>query len=53
MDTLYEPLSSDNEIHNLNIPPHSIEAEQSLLGGLMLENVAWDRIADILSDDDF
>ena len=44
---------NDSEIRNLALPPHSIEAEQSLLGGLMLENNAYDRIADILAEDDF
>ncbi|WP_313026699.1 replicative DNA helicase [Pseudomonas lopnurensis] len=35
------------------IPPHSIEAEQSVLGGLMLDNATWDHIADIVAADDF
>ncbi|HZR35127.1 MAG TPA: DnaB-like helicase N-terminal domain-containing protein, partial [Nevskia sp.] len=34
-------------------PPHSIEAEQSVLGGLMLNNRAWFELADQLSEDDF
>jgi replicative DNA helicase len=37
----------------LKVPPHSIEAEQSVLGGLMLENRAWDEIADEVDEDDF
>ncbi|MBU3650074.1 MAG: replicative DNA helicase, partial [Limnohabitans sp.] len=37
----------------LRIPPHSIEAESSVLGGLLLDNAAWDRIADLLVDADF
>ena len=37
----------------LKVPPHSIEAEQSVLGGLMLDNAAWDRIADRLNEADF
>jgi len=45
-------LSSD-EVSRLRVPPHSIEAEQSVLGGLLLDNSAWDRAADILVDDDF
>ena len=44
---------NDTEVRNIALPPHSIEAEQSLLGGLMLENSAYDRIADILAEDDF
>ncbi len=35
------------------IPPQSIEAEQSVLGGLMLDNAAWDEIADRVSEQDF
>jgi len=34
-------------------PPHSIEAEQAVLGGLMLDNNAWDKVADLLIQDDF
>jgi len=37
----------------VRVPPHSVEAEQSLLGGLMLDNDAWDRIADRVRADDF
>jgi replicative DNA helicase len=36
----------------LRLPPHSVEAEQSLLGGLMLDQRAWDQIADIVSAED-
>ncbi len=35
------------------LPPHSVEAEQSVLGGLMLDNNAWMNIADVLMEDDF
>ncbi|MDD5177368.1 MAG: replicative DNA helicase [Sterolibacterium sp.] len=35
------------------LPPHSIEAEQSLIGGLLLDARAWDRIADVVGADDF
>ncbi|MDG1712515.1 MAG: replicative DNA helicase, partial [Woeseiaceae bacterium] len=50
--------SSDDEIGNatemsLKVPPNSIEAEQSLLGGLMLDNTAWDKIADLIVGGDF
>ncbi|MDE2088463.1 MAG: replicative DNA helicase [Gammaproteobacteria bacterium] len=37
----------------LKVPPHSIEAEQAVLGGLMLDNSAWDQIADRVSEEDF
>ena len=37
----------------LKVPPQSVEAEQSVLGGLMLDGQAWDRIADKITADDF
>lgn len=43
----------DVKIDELKVPPHSDEAEQSVLGGLMLDNTAWDRIADRISEVDF
>jgi replicative DNA helicase len=44
---------NDPQIDSLKVPPHSIEAEQSVLGGLLLDNSAWDRIADFLAQGDF
>ncbi|CAG0909726.1 unnamed protein product, partial [Cyprideis torosa] len=38
---------------SLKIPPHSIEAEQSVLGGLMLDNEAWMSVGDRLAEEDF
>ncbi len=38
---------------SLRVPPHSIEAEQSVLGGLVLDNSTWDRVADRISEMDF
>jgi len=38
---------------SLRVPPHSIQAEQSVLGGLMLDNYAWDQVADRISEVDF
>jgi replicative DNA helicase len=37
----------------LRVPPHSVEAEQSVLGGLLLDNLAWDRAGDLLTESDF
>ena len=45
--------TADPELAALKMPPHSVEAEQSVLGGLLLENHAWDRIADVISQNDF
>ena len=41
------------EMAELRTPPHSIEAEQSVLGGLMLDNMAWDKISDVVRADAF
>lgn len=43
----------DQQFDAVKLPPHSIEAEQAVLGGLLLENSAWERIGDVLSEDDF
>ncbi len=37
----------------LNLPPGSVQAEQALLGGLMLDNSAWDKVADLVTEVDF
>jgi len=44
---------ADDQIKSLKLPPHSIEAEQSLLGGLLIDNAALDQIADTISSKDF
>lgn len=44
---------ADDTLELLKLPPHSVEAEQSVLGGLLLENEALDKIADILTGGDF
>ena len=44
---------ADEDVARLRVPPHSIEAEQSVLGGLLLDNLAWDRAADLLTESDF
>lgn len=45
--------SIDPAIAHLRVPPHSIEAEQSVLGGLLLDNESLDRITDLLTEVDF
>ncbi len=51
MNSLVAP--RDEDLARLRVPPHSIEAEQSVLGGLLIDNSAWDRAADLVSDGDF
>ncbi|MHB8447574.1 MAG: DnaB-like helicase N-terminal domain-containing protein, partial [Rudaea sp.] len=44
---------SSARVDALRVPPHSIDAEQAVLGGLMLDEHAWERIADKLGEEDF
>ena len=59
MSAVFPPLDDgftpvpDREIAQLRVPSHSIEAESSVLGGLLLDNNAWDRVGDLLNDSDF
>ena len=56
MSTVLSPVDEygqDRQIAQLRVPPHSIEGESSVLGGLLLDNAAWDRVGDILLDNDF
>jgi replicative DNA helicase len=53
MVQLVTPLTKDPQLEAARTPPHSIEAEQSVLGGLLLDNAAWDRIADVITEADF
>jgi replicative DNA helicase len=45
--------AADSQLVALKVPPHSVEAEQSLLGALLLDNQAFDRVADLVSTEDF
>jgi len=45
--------AADPQLLALKVPPHSVEAEQSLLGGLLLDNHAFDKIADLVTAEDF
>ena len=59
MSAVFPPLEDgftpvpDREIAQLRVPPHSIEAESSVLGGLLLDNNAWDRVGDLLVESHF
>lgn len=53
LNTFPSELSGDSQVAKLRVPPHSIEAESSVLGGLLLDNGAWDRVGDLLVDNDF
>jgi replicative DNA helicase len=45
--------SNNPRIESLRVPPHSVDAEQAVLGGLMLAREAWDKVADRITDEDF
>jgi replicative DNA helicase len=45
--------SPDKQLDALKVMPHSVEAEQAVLGGLMLDNNAWETVSEILIEEDF
>src|SRR5512134_3247073 len=52
-DRFSRPAPGDAQIESLRLPPHSVEAEQAVLGGLLLSNPSWDKVGDLISDSDF
>lgn len=46
-------LPDEAQPENFRLPPHSVEAEQSVLGGLLLDNPSFDKIADVVGSADF
>jgi replicative DNA helicase len=53
MSTIKKTKSIDKRVAELKVPPHSIEAEQSVLGGLMLDNTSWDKVIELVKEEDF
>lgn len=47
------PMDTDFESASIKVPPHSLEAEQSVIGGLMLDNSTFDDVSELVSDVDF
>ena len=45
--------NKQSNIENLKVPPHSVEAEKAVIGGLLLVGTAWDKVADKITEDDF
>ncbi len=45
--------STDPQLDAIKLPPHSVEAEQSVLGGILLDASAWDKITDLIGEQDF
>jgi len=52
LDDLPPGAFPDTQVAQLRVPPHSIEAESSVLGSLLLDNGAWDRVAGLVSESD-
>ena len=53
-DTPHNPQNrAISNVSALKVPPHSVDAEQAVLGGLMLDNTEWDNLADVLLPEDF
>ncbi|WP_444994789.1 replicative DNA helicase [Aliikangiella sp. IMCC44359] len=46
-------LDEDQQVNHIKMPPHSLEAERSVLGGLLLDNEAWEKVSDKLVAEDF
>ena len=53
MQLNFQDKSKIDEVEQLKIPPHSIEAEQSVLGSMMIAPDSWDKVAEIVVEDDF
>ena len=47
------PDRNPSNLTALKVPPHSVEAEQAVLGGLMVDNTEWDNVADVILPEDF
>jgi replicative DNA helicase len=52
-ETVQTPITGDRETTALKIPPHSIEAEQAVLGGVFLDKDAWIKVIERINDEDF
>lgn len=52
-DFEFAPPESDRAVTQLRVPPHSVESESSVLGGLLLDNNSWDRVGDVVHEGDF
>ncbi|KMV74179.1 replicative DNA helicase [Rosenbergiella epipactidis] len=48
-----KPAPQDKQLEGIKMPPHSVEAEQSVLGGLMLDNERWDNVSERVVAEDF
>lgn len=49
----YSASVADPQLEAIKLPPHSVEAEQSVLGGVLLDATAWDKITDLINEPDF
>ena len=44
---------NDSEVASIKLPPYSVEAERSVVGGLMLDPQAWEKVSELVLADDF
>ena len=47
------PASSDKSVEKLKVPPHSIEAEQAVLGSMLIDPESWDKVSELVTDAEF
>ena len=50
---MVSPPQGDKSVEKLKVPPHSIEAEQSVLGSMLIDPESWDKVAELVTDTDF
>src|SRR5579871_3798884 len=53
MPSALKPIDAASSLEAMRTPPHSLEAEQAVLGGLMLDNATWEKVADRIREEDF
>ncbi len=44
---------NDKNVEKLKVPPHSIEAEQSVIGSMLIDPESWDKVAELVTESDF
>ena len=52
-ESVQTPERRDSETASLKIPPHSVEAEVAVIGGLLTDNSVWERVAERVHEEDF
>lgn len=50
---LVDFLQKPNNIQKLKVPPHSMEAEQCVIGSMLIDPESWDKVTELVTDSDF